>query len=620
MPIREDLLEAIEAENPSGPNLYYDKVFEQIKEARIEEDDSLPSGEWVRAAKKADRVFVIKQAGDVLAKQSKDLRLAGWYAESVLRKEGFGQLVPGIELLWKLQESFWETVHPELDEDGNADIRIGAVESASNLIGLSVQALPLTRTGFNLGQYGDARALGYDADERSSEKKEARDDAISFGRATADDLQKAVNATPKAFYIETDGTLTKSLETLGELELFHEEKYGDDYPSLGKLKAAIEDVKRVVGTVLTEKRKTEPDVVEAGEEPEQEQAKEIDSFAQYDAVEETPEATVVRTEVAAPTRKKVAAGVPTDAESAYAQVAVSAEFLRGENAASPVPYLVCSALRLGETRGADLSDGSFAVAPATETRQALRRLASEGSWDELMQLCLRTMVEPCGRMWLDLQRFTWRAAYANGQYAVATAVVSTVRGLLLDLPELRTMTLDDDTPAGNAETQQWIDAEVLPPAPVEEVVEASEPEPELEPVYVPPPASVSSNGVPAAPDIYETALGVLKQGRMNEAISMLVRDSELQPSGRARFHRRVQMAQLCLAADQAAVAYPVLRDLSSEIERRALETWESGEALAQPLSLLLRCLQQRKGTEEEREAIFDRLCRLDPQAALTVKR
>lgn len=620
MPIREDLLEPIEGDSPSGPNLYYDKVFEQIKEARVEDDDSIPTGDWARAPKKADRVFVIKQAGDTLAKRSKDLRLAGWYVESVLRKEGFGQLVGGIELLWKLQDQFWETLHPELDDDGNADIRIGAAEAASNLIGLSVQALPLTRSGFNFGQYGDARALGYDADERSDERQAARQDAISLGRATADDLLKALNGTPKAFYVETDATLARALEVLDELERFQEEKYGNDYPSMSKLKSAMEDVKRVVGSVLAEKRKTEPDAVaeEPAEEVEEAVAEEVDPFAQYDAVaEETPEATVFRA-VAAPARKKVAAGVPTDAEGAYAQVGASAEFLRGLDAASPVAYLLCSGLRLGETRGADLCDGSFAVAPATETRQALRRLANEGSWDELMALCLRTMAEPCGRVWLDLQRFTWRAAYANGQYAVATAVASTVRALLVDLPDLRTMTLDDDTPAANAETQAWIDAEVLPP--VAEVVETSAPEPEPEPVYTAPGPLANLNGAGAAPDIYETALGVLKQGRMGEAIQMLVRDSELQPSGRARFHRRVQMAQLCLAADQAAVAYPVLRDLSSEIERRALETWESGEMLAQPLSLLLRCLQQRKGTEEEREAIFDRLCRLDPQAALGAKR
>ena len=39
MPLRDDLLEPIEGENPSGPNLQYDKIFDQIKEARTEEED-----------------------------------------------------------------------------------------------------------------------------------------------------------------------------------------------------------------------------------------------------------------------------------------------------------------------------------------------------------------------------------------------------------------------------------------------------------------------------------------------------------------------------------------------------------------------------------------------------
>jgi len=46
MPLRDDLLEPIEGENPSGPNLQYDKIFDQIKEARQEDDDSIPAGGW----------------------------------------------------------------------------------------------------------------------------------------------------------------------------------------------------------------------------------------------------------------------------------------------------------------------------------------------------------------------------------------------------------------------------------------------------------------------------------------------------------------------------------------------------------------------------------------------
>jgi type VI secretion system protein ImpA len=95
-----------------------------------------------------------------------------------------------------------------------------------------------------------------------------------------------------------------------------------------------------------------------------------------------------------------------------------------------------------------------------------------------------------------------------------------------------------------------------------------------------------------------------------------VQDSEQQPSGRLRFLRRVQVAQLCLAAGRHAVAYPVLTSLWKEIERRGLEGWESGETLAQPLNLLLKCLDYRKGSDADRELIFSHLCRIDPKAAM----
>ena len=615
MPLREDLLEPIAGDAPAGQNLYYDKVFDQIKEARIEDDDSIPAGEWGRAPKKADRVLVIKVAGEALAKRSKDLRLAGWYLESLIRKEGFGQLAPGLEFLWQMQDQFWDGFHPEKDDDGDLGLRIGAIEGAAALLATQMKLISLTRSGINWLEYQDARALGFEADERSADKAEARADAVSRGRLTGDDLQKTVDGTPKAFYLETDAALARSLGLLDDLDRFHEEKYGDDFPSLNKLKNAIEDVKKVVGSVLAEKRKTDPDAVGAGEEVEEAPAEEVDSFAQYDDAP-APVAEVSRPAAAAP-RRVVPAGAPADLPGAYAQVAAAAEFLHAQDGASAVPYLLCSALRLGETRSADLSDMGFAVAPPTETRQMLRRLANEANWDDLMRLCLRTLVEPCGRVWLDLQRYVWRGASETGNSAVAAAVVSTVRGLLIDLPQVRTLTLDDDTPAANAETLQWLDAEVMPP-----VVEVSEETAALaalpEPVYVAVPVAAGSHG--DAPDIYEMALQVLKRGKTGEAITMLARDSELQPSGRMRFLRRVQMAQLCLTADQGAVAYPVLLDLCNEMERRGLETWEASEMLAQPLSLLLRCVDQRKGNAEDREALFARLCRLDPQAALTVRR
>src|SRR5665213_2204459 len=201
MPLRDDLLEPIEGENPSGLNLQYDKIFDQIKEARQEDDESIPSGNRERTAKKADRVLVIKVAGDALAKRTKDLRLAGWYIESLVRKEGFDVLVPSLELVLKLEENFWDTVHPEPDEDDKSlDLRVGAVEALAALLGASLKVNALTRDKIDWFGYQDARAIGFEADAKNDAKKAARKDAVDRGKLTGEDLQKSIDGTPKAFY------------------------------------------------------------------------------------------------------------------------------------------------------------------------------------------------------------------------------------------------------------------------------------------------------------------------------------------------------------------------------------------------------------------------------------
>ncbi len=612
MPLREDLLEPIPGDNPSGVDLYYDKVFDQIKEARTEDDDAIPAGVWDRAQKKADHAQVIKLAGEAITKRSKDLRLAVWLAESHFKREGFPLLLPGMELLHNLQDTFWPTLYPVIEDDGDKGLRIGAMESYSTRMYLALRSTPVTRSGLTLLQYGEARAVGYEASADTSEKMEARNDAIKRGKITAEDFDKAFAATPKAFYAGNEEILLKALEQLDDLERFHEEKYGDDYPNMGKLRSALEEERVLFTSLLNEKRKTEPDPVEqpevtevlAGPEPQ------FQSESSFDSAPAAPQAAQPQA------RTTASLGTPNDVHHACSMVVALAQYLRADDPSSPVPYLVCAGLRLGETRRQGSSPSfDFAVAPSTETRQMLRRLAGEGNWDELMRLSLSALGDRSARAWLDLQRYICRAARGAGNEAIAVAVIGTVRALLQDIPEMRHWTLDDDTPAANAETQQWIDAEVLPPAAPAAVAQAAQVE---EPVAVETEFTVIAAEEEAPPPhIYDTAMELLKQGKSRDAISMLVRDSELQPSGRMKFQRRVQVAQLCLAANQDAIAYPVLMDLSTEIERRGLETWESGAMLAHPLSLLLKCLDRRKNSADDREIIFSRLCRLDPQAAIT---
>ena len=82
MPLRDDLLNPIPGENPSGANLKYAPVYDQIKEARREEDD-VEQGVWQRARKTADYPLVVKLASEALATKTKDVQVAAWLTEAI---------------------------------------------------------------------------------------------------------------------------------------------------------------------------------------------------------------------------------------------------------------------------------------------------------------------------------------------------------------------------------------------------------------------------------------------------------------------------------------------------------------------------------------------------------
>ena len=455
MPLREDLLTPIAGENPSGEDLYYDKVFDQIKEARREEEDDLPAGDWGRSqVKKADHRTVIKLAGDALAKRSKDLRLAGWLVEAQLRVDGFQVLVPGIELLQTMQETFWPTLYPAIEEGGDLELRMLSVETAARLIAAAIRKAPITRSGLNYENYLQSRTVGYEKDATSDAKQEARRDAVEHGKLTAEEFDHAFAASPKALYADAGASLAGSLQALERLDQYQQEAYGDNAPVLKTLQAALDDVHGVVVFLLNERRKTDPDPVAVVERP-------AASGGEAGADAQT-EADANGRPSAETFSRRAPSGQLSGIDDAYSMVVESAEYLFGNDPQSPVAYLVCAGLRFGETRmQGEVPAPGFAVGPTPEIRQRLRALANRGAWNELMRVSLPILASECARAWLDLHRYIWRAGQETGAEAVSNAVVGTVRSLLVVRPELRHWTLEDDTGAANPETQQWLDSIVL---------------------------------------------------------------------------------------------------------------------------------------------------------------
>jgi type VI secretion system protein ImpA len=241
--------------------------------------------------------------------------------------------------------------------------------------------------------------------------------------------------------------------------------------------------------------------------------------------------------------------------------------------------------------------------PPTEIRQQLKRLSLQSDWDDLLEAAENAMGKSYGRGWLDIQRYVCRACTEMGRtYApVGEAVKSELRTLLHDLPGLAQMTLMDDTAAASPDTLAWLgDLGAL-----------------QAPGAVPRATALAEANSDAASDTFELATHAVADGRPQEGLELLSRELARERSGRGRFRRKVQMAQLCLSIGRDAIAFPLLNDLAAEIEVRKLEEWEAPDAVAHPLALLFRCLEKMEAGAEEKQRLYDRICRLDPAQAMS---
>jgi type VI secretion system protein ImpA len=595
MPLRDDLLNPIPGENPSGASLRYAPVYDKIKEARREDDDA-PQGEWTHERKVADWKQVIKLSGEALATKSKDLQLAAWLTEAMLRTEGFGGLLAGVRLCQGLIETYWDTLYPELEE-GDAEMRAAPLDWIGSRLDQGVRMVPLTRKGYDWFQFKQSRVVGYEADTADNEaKQQARAQAIAEGKVTGEDFDSGFNATPKAFYVECKQNLDDSLAAIESLNEVCEPKFGAVTPGFMALRSALEEVRSTANSLLQKKRELEPDEESAAE-----------ASSEEGGAEETP---ADSSGGAGARARKTATEEPVDKDDACSRVAVVAKYLRREDPYGPAPYLMLRGLRWGELRsGGDAPSLELLAPPPTQVRQEIKRLAVEGNWAELIEAAENAMAMPCGRAWLDLQRYAVKALDEYGYPAIASAIRSELRSLLSDLPQLPQWTLADDTPTANAETQVWLKEVASPQRQANGLGTISAMDDSR-------PSENGTSGEPVPPDAFQVAMQAARSGDLQQAVEILSHEIAHERSGRARFQRKIQLAQICMSTGHEAIAYPILSEMADEIEHRKLEDWEASEVVAHPLALLFRCMNQVDADAEAKRKLYARICRLDPVQAL----
>ncbi len=633
MPINiEALLQPIPGADPCGVDLRYQPVTPLIKEARREEAE-LSQGVWKHDLKTAEYPQVIKLAKEALTKQGKDLQIAAWLTEALLRQDGLAGLRQGLELIRRLLETYWEGVHPRPDDDGDLEMRATALRWVGTQLDPAIRSAPITKGGHNWFQYRESRSVPTEEQANSDLAKQTlRNEAIEDHKTTPEDFERGFEATPGAWCLEFYKSVGSLMELATSLGAFCDEKFGDDAPEFSSLNKSLEEIYQTARVLMKLKGVSEEKEPEVEDEP----APPPEPAATEPAIAESAAPVYRASEAVAAAPAPVArpgagpvSAEPTSREDAANRVAAAARFLRRENPLNAAGYMITRAFRWGELRATgNRPHPMILIAPPSQLRMSLKQMAADGNWDQALEAAEEAAGQPWGRAWLDLHRYAVIALQVAAREVPMQAILSGLKGLLGDMPFLLEWSLADDTPVANAETMAWLKEQSLLPgapaaAPPPEPETMSIPIPAAQPDWYPPPASSQrpsegDGGEPAPPDAYDLAMEAARGGRADEALNILSREVRHEDCGRARFLRRTQLAQVCMATGNHDIGRPILQELADEIERRGLEQWENADVVAQPLVLLFRCLDDPDAVGDKRK-LYARICRLDPSRALGLR-
>ncbi len=254
------ILAPIPGKNPAGENLRYSPVYDEIKEAR-REDDTLDQGEWKHDIKKADWEKVITLSVDALTNKTKDLQIAAWLTESLTKTNGFEGFIVGLNIITCILKDCWEHLYPEI-EDGDLEFRSGPLDFLNEKIPLYIKQVPITdikeTPGYSWLKWEESRSVGAEKEmcdsrgEVDKVKKKDRDEKIKNGMLSKEAFDSAAALSSKTsknydYYMSLQETLNQCMEAIKGFNVIADEKFGkgEDCPTLIELEKTFDSFKNM---------------------------------------------------------------------------------------------------------------------------------------------------------------------------------------------------------------------------------------------------------------------------------------------------------------------------------------------------------------------------------------
>jgi type VI secretion system protein ImpA len=254
----EGLLKPISEDAPAGADPRADtstsSLYYRTKDARNAARSAERASVEIGSPPPEEWDIVLETAMDILANHAKDLEIASWLVEALVRRHGFEGLRDGLNLLGGIASNFWGTCFPELDEDG-VEGKVSSVAglSGSGAVGTLIQPVRLTPLthgsmgNFSLWSYEQATDLEKVTDPN---RKKARIDA---GSVTMEQFVQSVAETqPTEFHekVEVVGECLRALKTMSDA---FDAVAGTDSPPISGLRELLEQINSSIRHFAAEK-------------------------------------------------------------------------------------------------------------------------------------------------------------------------------------------------------------------------------------------------------------------------------------------------------------------------------------------------------------------------------
>ncbi|VAW89046.1 Uncharacterized protein ImpA [hydrothermal vent metagenome] len=327
----DELLKPISEEHSVGENLrlnntpssQYSTIKDARNAARAAERKSMFDDSNTEASEHWKKIITL--APKILISEAKDLEIASWYTEALIRKSGFTGLRDGFTLLRQLVEQYWEAgLYPAADEDG-IETRVAPISGLNGEGSDGVLLSPIRRTEitdnfvpgpFSLWQYKQAVDLS-----RMAEGNE-RDQQISKIGFSMEDIGNAVEQSSSDYFVNLRDDITICLteyKALTELLITH---CGHDAPATNKIIELLQETLNAVNHIAKHKYPPEEETVSDG----------FSEEIQAELSNHSP----------------VSAGPISSRNDAFRQLKTISDFFRSTEPHSPISYALDKAVRWGD--------------------------------------------------------------------------------------------------------------------------------------------------------------------------------------------------------------------------------------------------------------------------------